>query len=163
MEWDERTDEAQDMVTRHLAEQLDLPVEEFIAVFGAGWQALPNAGHDFDDSYGEGQIFGPWYIAGEPFQLMLRVRPDLEAVELARPKGIWVGHTLAWRPDFDGDAVPVGVRLLETAGPIVNAILKRRRQSFRYCRYCRRITAPEDRMDADLCHGCASIWQGVVY
>ena len=92
MHWHEQTDERDDTVTRALAEQLDLPVQEFIEVFGAGWQALPNAGHDFD------ALVGPWYIAGDPFQLMLRIRPDLEAVDVARPKGIWAGHSLVWRP-----------------------------------------------------------------
>ena len=152
----EQTDERDDTVTRTLAEQLDLPVQEFIEVFGAGWQALPNAEHDFD------ALVGPWFIAGDPFQLMLRIRPDLEAVDVARPKGILAGHSLVWRPSPDGNTIPLGSRLLETAGPIVNAILKRRRQSFRYCRYCRQITAPENRIDADLCQGCASTWQGVV-
>ena len=164
MAWDEDPGEPGGTATRALAKQIGLPVEEFVDVFGAGWQPLPNAEIDFDaDPFGEGHIFGPWYIAGDPFQLMLRVRPEIEAVELARPKGSWAGHRLVWRPDTDSELVPLTGPWQETAGQVVKTLLRRRRTSFRYCRYCRELTPPEHRLDADLCQGCATIWHGVIY
>lgn len=40
---------------------------------------------------------------------------------------------------------------------------RRRRASFRYCRYCRRLVAPEYLFAAATCQGCASRYHGALY
>lgn len=126
-----------------------------------GGSPLPNAERDFDaDPSGEGSLIGAWYIAGDPFQLMLRLRlrRDVEAVELARPKGSWAGHTLVWRPDTDSELVPLKDGWQDAAGKVVKALLRRRRSTFRYCCYCRELTAPEHRLDDYLYQDCGTTW-----
>jgi hypothetical protein len=150
-------------VTEYLAQTLDLSVEEFVQAFGAGWQPLPDDGVNLDsDPSGMGNIFGPWYVTGEPFQMTLRPRGD--RVELGVPVGQWTGsHRVSWeshdRHTLDG----TGPDLLQAAPPVVANLLKRRRSKFRYCRYCRQLTAPEQRSERDVCYGCSSTWQGVIY
>jgi hypothetical protein len=56
-----------------------------------------------------------------------------------------------------------GLNLLEAAGPLVEKLLQSRRRTFRYCRYCRRVTPPEERLAEHVCFGCGSTWQGVVH
>lgn len=163
MDSHEAFNEPNERVTRTLAEQLDLPIVDFIGVFGSGWQEVPNPGHDYDaDPAGKGDLLGEWSIAGEPFQLMLRILRDSACVEVARPRGIRSGSHAVWLPDAS-EVIPGGPRLLESAAPVIDALVRKRRQAFRYCSYCRRITAPEDRFSSDLCYGCASTWHGVVY
>jgi hypothetical protein len=146
--------------TSDLAEQCELPVDMFVETFGAGWQPMLDLPVDYDaDPEGMGNIFGPWSVAGEPFQICLR--PTDGGVELGMPAGRWLGHDLTWQvhrresiPTLDG---------LEAAKAAVARILKSRRSTFHYCRYCRTLTPPENRLATDVCYGCASVWQGVVY
>ena len=56
-----------------------------------------------------------------------------------------------------------GPELLDAARPVIAEALRRRRAQFRYCRYCRRLTPPEERLESDVCYGCGSDWRGVVY
>lgn len=149
--------------TEVLARDLRLSVERFVEVFGAGWQPLPQERIDYDaDPSGMGELFGPWYMAGEPFQLALR--PTDHGVELGVPVGQWAGaHGLHWQVR-DRRLVPgIGEELVTEAPPAVAAVLKRRRSGFRYCRYCRRHVGPEERYAHDICFGCATDWLGVVY
>jgi hypothetical protein len=149
--------------TETLAHVLGLPVDEFVEVFGAGWKSAPEQGHDFDaDPSGIGNLFGPWFVAGDPFQLMLR--PMDGGAELAVPVGRWAGaHTLMWQAENRRFVPGFGDALLATALPVVTDVLRRRRGTFRYCRYCRRLTPPEERLEPDVCYGCGTAWRGVIY
>ena len=144
----------------YLAEHCGLPVEVFVETFGAGWQPLLDIPTDNDaDPEGMGNIFGPWSVAGEPYQICLR--PTDRGVELGMPVGRWLGHELTWQVQRrEHIRTPDG---LEAGKNSVARLLKARRSTFHYCRYCRALTPPERRFAADVCHGCSSIWQGVVY
>lgn len=149
--------------TEALAREVGVSLEDFVEVFGTDWRLVPDQGIDFDaDPDGVGNLYGPWYVAGEPYQLMLR--PGGDGVELGIPAGQWAGaHTLSWQ-SHDRHFVPgTGPSLLVAAAPIVAHLLKRRRASFRYCRYCRRITPPEERLERDVCYGCGTAVRGIIY
>lgn len=146
--------------TAFLAEQSGLPVDVFAEAFGAGWQPMLDMPVD-DDAEPErmGDSFGGWFVAGDPFQICLR--PADGGVELGMPVGRRIGHQMMWQvhrreyvPTVDGG---------EAGKEALARLLKARRSSFRYCRYCRRVTPPEGRTEVDVCHGCASVWQGAVY
>lgn len=145
----------------YLAEQCGLPVQAFVETFGAGWQPMPVQLHDYDaDPEGVGEILGLWSVAGEPFQICLR--PVEGGVELGMPVGHWVGHEMSWqvrRRELVAEEAVDG----RAASEAVARLLKARRSTFHYCRYCRVLTPPELRLDVDTCYGCASTWQGVVY
>jgi hypothetical protein len=140
---------------RVLAELLGVPVDEFVRVLGAGWRqetSLPEDTHE------------RWFVAGEPPQLALGF--DGVDVFLARPFGRWAGtHQLLWHFDsrhrFRSEDVhlrPEG--LIETADQIV----RRRRRSFRWCRICRELTAPEWFMrDEGYCMSCTTDHHHVVF
>src|SRR5262245_60426018 len=80
-----------------LAADLGVDVEDFVDTFGAGWTRLDQP-HDFDaDPEPDLLDFPPWYVAGEPAQLMLRIHRG--SFELAVPRGTWLGtHHLMLRP-----------------------------------------------------------------
>lgn len=145
-----------------LAKQAGIPVRDFVEVFGAAWDVLPLQHLDLDaDPADSGTSRGPWLVTGEPYQLMLRIWNG--GMELGMPKGRWIGvHDLWYRPEAR-HSFDLGLRLLDEAAPVVENLLRRRRRSFRYCRYCRRQTGPENRLSDDCCHACASVWRGVVY
>lgn len=152
-------------VTERLAEAVRLPLTDFVEVFGAPWRKAEEEFTDYDaDPSGAGSLFGPWYLSGEPVQLMLRPR-DGDRVELAVPVGRGGGATLqhVWMPAAERTTLQAGPELLETAPPVVAYVLKRRRAGFRYCRYCRSLTPPEERYAFDVCFGCAGAWLGIVY
>ena len=148
--------------TEHeLADQLGLDVTTFVETFGAGWSEAEVL-HDFDadPSGGWESPFGPWYVAGRPAQLMLRV--SHETIDLAVPHGEWYGvASLTLRPGHV-------VSLTRPAGSaacaaVVEDLLGERRSSLFFCRYCRSLTPPEYQHDPDVCMGCASQWLGIVY
>ncbi len=149
--------------TEHLAEALGLPLDDFVEAFGAGWQLLPDQGHDFDsDPSGKGNILGDWYVAGEPFQVTLR--PQFESVEVGTPVGRWSAtFGVSWESQDRRTIYGTGFQLLDVAPLVIAEMLKRRRAKFRYCRYCRRLTPPEERLSVDVCYGCGTAWQGVIY
>jgi hypothetical protein len=149
--------------TETLAMTLRLSLEDFVETFGAGWQALPNGRSDLDAEPDEMQdTFGPWWVAGEPVQLAMR--PRVDGVELGLPVGEWNGpHTLRWRVRDRRVICGTGPQLLDDAAVAVKDILRRRRSTFRYCRYCRQLTPSEGRLSADVCYSCGTEWQGVIY
>jgi hypothetical protein len=149
--------------TEMLAEGLDLTVEQFVEVFGSGWRPLPDQGNYLDsDPEGWGNLFDPWYVAGEPFQLTLRPHPGW--MELGVPVGKWAGaHGLYWESHDRRDVHGTGPEVLERAQPVVGELLKRRRSKFRYCRYCFSLVPPEERLEPTVCYGCGTTWRGVIY
>ncbi len=147
---------------QQLAESLALPVEVFVSVFGADWWPAPDAGHDFDaDPSGSGLWFGPWFASGEPMQLMMR--PHDDHVELAAPGARFVGSEMVVLEPTDHRRVERDGHLLARADLVVKELLRKRRATFRYCRYCRALTAPEGRAESDVCYTCAMTWLGVVH
>lgn len=136
-------------------------VGSFVEIFGAGWREVVTV-HDYDtDPSGKiDDLFGPWYVSGDPAQLMMRVTGA--DVELATPRGRWLGWQLALVP---GETVTLprvdwsAPRTAET----VRRLLRKRRSSFTYCRYCRSLTPPELRFERDICNQCASRWLKVVF
>lgn len=148
-----------DQVTEAFAEIGDAwgwSARDVVDVIGGGWQpyAVEPAGSEFD--------LARWYVAGRPVQLMLGL--DGDRVVLAVPEGRWSGaSTLRYAPAPSHFVVLEARELRDKAPEIVRTLLARRRRSFRWCRYCRRVTAPEELMDADQCMRCASAWDGVVY
>jgi hypothetical protein len=150
-------------VTERLAHEVGLPLTEFVEIFGGSWRVAEEGGTDFDaDPSGSGNLFGPWYLTGEPVQLMLR--PSGREVELAVPVGRGGGGVWGrvWLPAAQRTWLPAGEQLLRTARAVVADFLRRRRSSFRYCRYCRVLTPPEDRLESDVCYGCGGRWRGFV-
>jgi len=160
---DQEFDFSDPTVTETLAQRLGVSVADFVEAFGAGWRPLPDEGHDFDsDPSGMGNMFGPWFVAGEPFQLALR--PNDCGVELGVPVGRWGGsHTVHWQSHDRQTVYGTGQGLLDAAPAVVAEVLKRRRSKFRYCRYCRCLTPPEERLEANICYGCGTKWHGMVY
>ena len=142
-------------VSEWLARTVGLSPEDFREVFGDGWQELHHQFHDYDaDPSGEGFILGPWYVAGVPTQLMLRPRGDRLEIGVVSPRGR--GSVVSVLPSRVV-RLPVGPSLLETAPPVVADALQRRRSTFRWCRYCRSLTTPEERARPDVCAPCAGV------
>ena len=142
--------------TEHLAEATGLSLHDFREVFGDGWFLLEEQGTDYDgDPTGSGWVFGPWYAAGSPVQLMLRPL-EQGRVELGVPSPRGRGAMVFWAVS-DRVELAGGPSLLESAPGVVTDLLRRRRSTFRYCRYCRSLTPPEGRVAADVCAACAGV------
>jgi len=152
-------------VDADLAAWFGVGLREFVEVFGCGWRSLADQSHDWDagPTGGDDGPSGPWYLAGEPPQLMFR-RLDDDAYELGYPKGVWAGgtHALTYQavdrrllPRFD----------FARADPdlVIKDLLRRRRSQFRYCKYCRTLTPPELLWDGVECMSCAETHHGVVF
>ena len=148
-------------IEHELADQLGLDVTAFVETFDAGW-CEAEVMHDFDadPSGGWESPFGPWYVAGRPAQLMLRV--SHETIDLAVPHGEWYGvASLTLRP---GHVVSLTRPASSAAcAAVIEDLLGERRSSLFFCRYCRSLTPPEYQHDPDVCMGCASQWLGIVY
>lgn len=150
--------------TAELAGVLGLPASTFARTFGAQWHAAPGpTPHDFDSdpSGGLEAEVTPWFLGGSPPQLMARVFDH--GIFLATPEGSWAGgtHTLVYRP-AEQRYLAADELDTPTVEQLVRDLLRRRRSTFRYCRYCRRPTPPELRVE-DCCIECAGVWEGVVF
>ena len=150
--------------TADLAAVLGVSPTTFARVFGAGWRVAPGPPpHDFDSdpSGGLEAQATPWHLGGAPAQLMVRVFGH--GVFLAMPDGSFAGgtHDLRYWPLDQRYIAREEIETAETE-TAVRDLLRRRRASFRYCRYCRRPTPPE-LLTGDSCMGCAFAWDGVVY
>jgi hypothetical protein len=157
---------AEDSTEDYLAATLGMPREMFLAVFGAGWSRLEQL-HNYDEDPDPDMLgpFPPWYIAGEPSQLMLRIAPPLgwDEFQLAMPRGSWLGvHTLVIRP-HETRSMALSAAGSDGTKALVGELLRRRRASFSYCRFCRRLTPPESRIDRYTCMVCAARWLDVVF
>ena len=142
---------------RQLANDLGWPLQRLCEVVGTGWEPVAPADNDGYVDLDQPQ----WYVAGEPAQVMLGVsREPAGQVLVARPSGVWRSWMLTYEPQLPtsiylGDVAALQSRLAEVATS--------RRRSFRWCRYCRTPAAPEHRTEVDVCSGCATDVQGVVF
>lgn len=86
-----------------------------------------------------------------------------DGVELGQPVGTWRGPgELTWRVERS-HFVAMGPDWPSAVEPVVAELLRRRRRTFCYCGYCRRLTPPEGRLNGQMCYGCGSAWWGIVY
>jgi hypothetical protein len=131
-----------------LAVLLGVEPEQIVQVLGAGWRretALP----DFSTEQ--------WFVSGVPPQVAVGF--DGFVFVLARPAPRWSGVAhLEWH--FDGDHRFAAEDLLhdsEALAQTAEEIARGRRRSFRWCRTCREVTAPEWFLRGEgICMGCAS-------
>lgn len=138
----------------HLATSMGLSLDLFVDIFGTSWSVRSSDVVNLDaDPSGVGLIFGPWFESGDPVQLLLRPRDF--GVELAVPLGRWNGgHPQLPRPDSQRSLL-LDEWDDDVARATVRDLLTMRRRTFRYCRYCKSLLAPEDGQ-ADACWGCAN-------
>lgn len=127
--------------------------EQFTELFGLGWR--PASARD------QGELFeDDLFVWGEPPQLAAAVSPD--GLRVGLPGGEWHGPGEFKRMIVDPVAVDAAV-----PEPMVEAfvkdLLRRRRRTFTWCRYCGDQLTPELRDERDLCFGCASGVLGTVY
>ncbi len=116
-----------------LAGLLGVAFPDVVRALGAGWRREAGAG---------GQDGVAWFVSGEPAQLAVGVQGAWFV--LAQPLTSWddirPGPLMADGPRFTREDLlhdPQGVAWL------AEDIASRRRRSFRWCRTCRRATAPE--------------------
>ena len=136
--------------TPDLARALRLDLAEAVRTLGAGWQALGTQEQDDDEV--------AWFVAGEPAQVMVGVGREYVRVSCPREavgRRPWV-RTGPPEPD-----ALVGMRTWwdhRLVGWLVGAVAeaqRRRRRSFVYCHYCRKLTAPEASRGI-ACSACAA-------
>lgn len=137
--------------TPELAAALRLDLAETVRALGAGWDAVAT---DAPSAAG-GEV--AWFVAGEPAQVMVGV--GREYVRVACPR-----EAVGRRPwVVTGPPRPetlVGMRpwwdpwLVGWLSRTVDEAQRRRRRSFGYCRYCRKLTTPEA-MRGEACTACA--------
>ena len=98
-----------------------------------------------------------WYGSGEPVQVLLGLPAEGLGAVVAQPRGHWrLG--LVYSP-----ASPVLVHGSEDLPAALAAACTARRRTFRWCRLCRRATAPEHLHGKDVCMACAEVVLGVVH
>ena len=138
-----------------LAGLLRVSQEQLVQMLGAGWRretALP-----VDSSE-------QWFVSGEPPQVA--VGYDGFVFVLARPAPRWNGPAqLEWH--FDDNHRFAAEDLLhdsESLAQVAEDIARSRRRSFRWCRTCREVNAPEWFLRGDgICMGCAAAHDHMVF
>jgi hypothetical protein len=125
--------------------------EEFGQLFGFGWQPVePTA-----------VSTPPVYLWGNPAQLGAQTSED-GRLQLGQPRGSWPEpgelHMELVEPTVVDSSQPRP--MIET---FVADLLRRRRRTFTWCRYCGDPLAPEQRLERNVCHGCGTSVLGVVY
>jgi hypothetical protein len=144
-----------DAGTRELASLLAVDSAQVVRALGGGWRG--------QDVVRAGSA-ERWFVSGEPPQVAVGF--DGFDFMLARPAPRWDGVAhLDWR--FDGhhrfqaeDVVHEPDALARAAEAIATA----RRRSFRWCRTCRRVEAPEAFLRGeDICMTCAALHHGYVF
>ncbi len=138
-----------------LADLLGVEQERLIEVLGAAWRREVTLTDD---------TTGTWFVAGEPPQLAVGI--EGARCVLGRPVGRWaeLGQP-RWQFDsrhaFDPRELYGSPDLLRG---VAEDIARRRRRTFRWCRTCRRLEAPEWFMqDEGVCMACASRYHGVTF
>ena len=143
LEWGSESDPTADEA--ELAALLDVDYADLVRALGAGWRR---------EAAADGRDGVAWFVSGEPAQVAVGVQGPWFA--LARPLTSWGEH----RP---GPLMGEGTRLTrddvlhlpDLVADAAEAIASRRRRSFRWCRTCRRVTAPESFVgSAGTCRQC---------
>jgi hypothetical protein len=142
----------EELVDDDLAQLLGVDREALVVALGAGWRSGVLPREHSDDQ---------WFVQGRPAQIAVG-RVGREFL-LARPAPRWSGVVeLVWhfndgRP-FDISDVMGRPEVLAQAAQDIAA---RRRRTFRWCRTCRELQAPEQYLrDQGYCMGCASEHHG---
>ncbi len=138
---------------RLLAHDLDLSLERVYELVGRGWELA-----DLGEREAEDLDPPRWYVAGEPPQVMLGVAQGQTAILVARPRVSWE-H---WRPTLQPEQLQ-RLASLEDLAPALARVAASRRRTFRWCRYCRTLAAPEDRYESNVCSSCAEVVLHVVH
>ncbi len=128
--------------------------DEFTELLGVGWRHV--------ETRAEAELFGgQLYLWGDPVQLAAevdgtgRLRVGLPSGSWSGPGGLEYGIV---------DAVPVDSGIAQSmVESFVRDLLRRRRRSFSWCRYCGDPLAPEDRLRPDVCYGCGTTVLETVY
>jgi hypothetical protein len=139
-------------VLDELANILDVPADELEESIGEDWSASLHDGN---------RIF--FRTVKEEFDVAIQPTFDGQ-VAVGQPYGQWEGpadlvyginkkHEIVFKdPDF----------LINLADAVDRAALARR-TTFRVCKYCREYLPPENMESKTLCHGCASVHEGIIY
>lgn len=125
---------------------------EFVELFGAEWR-VPGGLVSYDSSV-------LVYVLGHPWQLAAVV--DEQGLSLAKPQLRWDSIVEQYLEVIDRvpiDGTMPSAELVE----IAQRLMRSRRRSFSWCRYCARQIPPELRVDRNTCDSCGSIWYGYVH
>jgi hypothetical protein len=128
--------------------------EEFCNLFGFGWRPVESPKQDE-------LLAAETFLWGDPLQLAAEV--DVHGrLRVGLPSGRWNGPGGL---EFDSpDPVPLDASMPQPVlESFVRDLLRRRRRTFSWCRYCGKPLAPEDRMERDVCYGCGTSVLGYVY
>jgi hypothetical protein len=145
LQWGNESDPTADEA--ELAGLLGVAYADVVRVLGTGWRRETDTGDDVQ-----------WFASGEPAQVAIGVQGPFFVV--ARPLTSWDERRSG---PLDGDGPRFTVDDLLYAGHFVagaaEVIASGRRRSFRWCRTCRRATAPESFDSSEgLCEQCVSIF-----
>ncbi len=147
LEWGREEDPTTD--EQALADLLGVRYADVVRALGTGWRREGAA----DDLV-------QWFVSGKPAQVAVGVEGPWFV--LARPLTRWGERTElqpADRREFSRNDL---LWLPEVVAETAEAIAARRRRSFRWCRYCRQVHAPEWFLGATgVCRQCASVLDGV--
>ncbi|MDP5184414.1 hypothetical protein QOZ88_17400 [Blastococcus sp. BMG 814] len=143
--WGDESDPTADEA--ELAGLLDVEYCDVVRALGTGWRR---------ESAADGQDGVRWFVSGEPAQLAVGVQGPWFVLD--RPRTSWGDR----RP---GPLATDGLRFTRDellhdswfVGQVAEDVASRRRRSFRWCRTCRRATAPESFVAAEAsCQQCVS-------
>ena len=129
-----------------LADELGVRFADVVRALGSGWRR----------ERAPGEVDGvQWFVSGEPAQVAIGVTGPWFV--LARPLTRWGEDRLDLQPadrqQFGRDDL---LHFPETVATAADEIASRRRRSFRWCRSCRRVQAPEWFLGAArTCRQCA--------
>ena len=146
LHWGRQTDPTAD--EHELAGLFGVHYVEVMRALGTGWrrESVPGEREEVQ-----------WFVSGEPAQVAVGVQGPFFV--LARPLTRWgesrLGPLATDGPRFTRDDILLDPHLMTDAA---EAIASSRRRSFRWCRTCRRATAPESFDSAEgSCERCVSI------
>ncbi|MGZ4642467.1 MAG: hypothetical protein ACXVX8_10120 [Blastococcus sp.] len=143
LQWGHESDPTTD--EQALAEILGVPYPAVVRALGTGWRREGAASED---------ALTQWFVSGEPAQLAVGVTGPWFV--LARPVTDWGARheQTADMQTFGRDDV---LYLPWVVAEAAEVIASRRRRSFRWCRMCRRVHAPESFVGgAGICQRCDS-------
>lgn len=150
LQWGSESDPTADEA--ELAALLEVGHGDVVRALGAGWRREDGA---------DGQDGVTWFVSGEPAQVAIGVQGPWFV--LTRPLTSWgeqrPGPLMGDGRRYTRDDV---VHLPDVVADAAETIACRRRRSFRWCRTCRRVSAPESFVgSAGRCRQCADAHAGL--